>query len=398
MRILYALNTFRPHIDGVSVSIERHAIGLAARGHSVAIVAPSPRFNNTIESVAGYRLYRVRALPVDGSRRRVPFQPGRGARWALEDFRPDTVVVSVPFLLSRAVRQIAHAQGYPIVGITSMMPEWFDYNLGLFRPLARALNHRLWRLITGYYNQCDHVVGVTDTALKLLIEHGLRRPSSVISNGVPLQTFAPRPRDERLATLLGVPRKPTVLYVGRLDAEKCMRVWVSAIPSVLARIDAHFIIGGEGTERAALEQLARKLGVESHVSFVGFLNQEQYPSLFSLAHVFAISSPVELQSIVTLEAAASGLPIVAARAGALPELVHEGENGLLFAASDPLAMAAAVVKLLVDPPRREVLGQGARRVASQHDFALTVDCYERLFERIGRREHRLAGKAAPAIG
>ena len=398
MRILYALNTFRPHIDGVSVSIERQAVGLAARGHDVAVVAPSPSFTDSIELVDGYRVYRVRALAIDGTRHRVPILPGRGAKWALSDFQPDTVVVSVPFLLSRAVCHIAHAQGYPIVGITSMMPEWFYYNVAPIRPLARIINHSLWRLITRYYNRCDHVVGVSGTALKFLIDHGLRRPSSVISNGVPLHVFTPRPRDDDLARTLGIPRKPTILYVGRLDAEKCMRVWVSAIPRILDRIDAHFIIGGDGTERTSLEQLVHRLGIASRVTFVGFLPPDQYPSIFSLADLFAISSPVELQSIVTLEAAASGLPIVAARAGALPELVLEGENGRLFTASDPVDMARAIIQVLDNPTQREAFGAGARRVANRHDFVLTLESYERLFERVGRETLRAPKTAAPAVG
>jgi len=398
MRILYALNTFRPHIDGVSISIERQASGLASRGHDVAVVAPSPSFADSVESVDGYRVYRVRALAIDGAHHRVPILPGRAATWALNDFLPNTVVVSVPFLLSRAVCHIAHAQGYPIVGITSMMPEWFYYNVAPIRPLARLINDSLWRLITRYYNRCDHVVGVTGTALKFLVDHGLRRPSSVISNGVPLHVFAPRPRDDELARLLGIPRKPTVLYVGRLDAEKCMRVWVRAIPHVLDRIDAHFIIGGDGTERASLEQMVNRLGIASRVTFIGFLRPDQYPSIFSLADVFAISSPVELQSIVTLEAAASGLPIVAARAGALPELVLEGENGCLFTASDPVDMARAVVQVLGNPTQREAFGAGALRAAKRHDFARTLDGYEQLFERVGCETLRVSETAAPAIG
>lgn len=398
MRILYALNTFRPHIDGVSVSIERQAVGLADRGHAVAIVAPSDTFADTVDDGAGYRLYRLRAVPMDATRRRVPLLPGRGAHWALADFQPDAVVVSVPFLLSRAVCHVARTLGYPIVGITSMMPEWFYYNVAPFRPLARLLNHSLWRLITNYYNRCDHVVGVTATALAFLSDHGLRRPSSVISNGVALDAFAPRPRDENLATRLQLPNLPTVLYAGRLDAEKCMHVWVRAIPDVLERVDAHFVIGGDGSERASLERMVRELGIERSVSFVGFRPDEEYPSMFSLADVFAISSPVELQSIVTLEAAASGLPIVAARAGALPELVRDGDNGRLFTPSNPSEMADAIVDVLTDADRRRAMGEAARQTASQHDLGLTLDCYEHLYERLVYRRVTVPGRAAPAVG
>jgi 1,2-diacylglycerol 3-alpha-glucosyltransferase len=398
MRILYALNTFRPHIDGVSISIERQATGMADRGHSVAIVAPSPTFTNYVETGQRYCLYRLRAIPVHTSRRLLPLLSRRGVEWALRDFRPDAVVVSVPFLLSRTVGDVARVRGYPVVGITSMMPEWFYYNLVPLRPVTRFLNGSLWRLITDYYNRCDHVVGVTATALKFLSDHGLRRPASVISNGVPLDVFHPRPRDERLARSLGIPKKPTVLYLGRLDAEKCMDVWVQAIPRVLQKIDAHFIIGGDGTERTMLERMVRDLGVAPFVSFVGFRSDDEYPSVFSLADVFAISSPVELQSIVTLEAAASGLPIVAASAGALPELVQDGVNGRLFAASDAGGMADAIVDVLADAPRRQGMGVAARLIATQHDICASLNRYEDVYERVVGQRVVVPRRAAHVLG
>ncbi len=397
MRILYAVNTFRPQIDGVGVSIERQAIGMAERGHSVAIIAPSATFSSYVESHPRYRLYRLRAVAIDRSRRLLPLLSRRGVDAALRDFRPDVVTVSVPFLLSRVVAQVARHRGFPIVGITSMMPEWFYYNLRPIRPLVRLLNRSLWRLITSYYNQCDHVVGVTDTALRLLIDHGLRRPASVISNGVPLDVFHPRPRDTALAARLGVPDRPTVLYVGRLDAEKCMDVWIRAIPLVLDRLDAYFIIGGDGRERRRLEALARSLGVADSVSFIGFRPDDEYPLIFSLGDVFAISSPVELQSIVTLEAAASGLPIVAARAGALPELVRDQENGRLFTSSDPADLAKAILDVLLHPARREQMSARARQSVGQHDFSLTVDRYEQLYQQIVYRDVPVATCAAEAV-
>lgn len=398
MRILYALNSFRPHIDGVSISIERQAIGLARRGHEIAIAAPSPSFSSRVDDSAPYRLYSFRSIPLDQSSRRVPLFSRRRVIHALHEFQPDAVVVSVPFLLSRTVCQVARERGFPLIGITSMMPEWFYYNVALLGPLARFLNRGLWQIITNYYNQCDHVIGVTATALDFLTRHGLRQPSTVISNGVPLGTFHPRPRDERLAWRLGVPDKPTVLYVGRLDAEKCMDVWVRAIPRILARVDAHFIIGGDGSERQALERLVEGLGASSHVSFVGFRSDEEYPSIFSLADVFAISSPVELQSIVTLEAAASGLPIVAARAGALPELIQDGKNGRLFRPSDPADLADTVVEVLASPERRQAMGLAAQQTARQHDFDLILDRYERLYKRVIYHQVPIPSTAEPAIG
>ena len=389
MRILYALNAFRPLIDGVTISIERQALGLVARGHAVAIVAPGSSFSDYTEVGPGYRIYRLRAISVAGQRRRVSLLPSRAIAAALADFQPDVVVVSAPFLLSRAMRESAHRHGYPVVGITSVMPEWFDYNVGPIRPLGRLFRDGLWRVITAYYNRCDHVVAVTRTALRYLTDHGLRRPASVISNGVPIDRFRPRKRQDELARRLGIPEKPTVLYTGRLDPEKCMDVWMRAVPRVRRMLDAHFVIGGDGVMRRGLERMAERAGIRHAVTFVGFLPDEDYAEIFSLADVFAITSPVELQSVVILEAAASGLPVVGVRAGALPEFIRQGENGCLVAPGDDSALAEALIELLSRPADRLRMGQAARAAALTHDLDHTIDQYERLYSAIARPRPRI---------
>ena len=379
MRILYALNSYRPYIDGVGVSIERQALGLVARGHEAAIVAPALTFSDVEEERKGIRVNRLRALKLFADQWRIPVFPDRGLARVLETFDPDVVVVSVPFLLSRAAWQIARDAGIPVVGITGVMPEWFSYNFGLPKSLTSVVGNQLWKLITDYYNQCDQVVGVTETALDFLRQCGLGRPSQVISNGVQLDRFRPRPRDTALARKLGVPDKPTVVYAGRLDAEKRMETWIRAIPHVLRQLDAHFVIGGDGTERPALEDLARRLGVAGHVTFPGFLDADEYERLYSLGTVFAIASPAELQSIVTLEAAASGLPIVAVNAGALPELCRPGANGSLFELGDSSGMAAALVEILSNPALARQMGAASRRIAEAHDIEESYRHYEELY-------------------
>jgi glycosyltransferase involved in cell wall biosynthesis len=385
MRILFALNTFRPYIDGVGVTVERQAIGLASRGHEVGIIAPSPTSRSYVETTTTYRVYRCRSVPFGAPYRRVAWLPGAGVERALGDFRPDLAVVSLPFLLSRAVWGRARVHSVPLVGITSMMPEWVYYNFATVRSIAPLIDGYLWRWITDYYGQCDHVVGVSETALRLLTKRGLCTPASVISNGVQLDRFCPRPRDRQLAERLKLPNKLTILYAGRLDPEKCMDVWVRAIPRVLEQVDAHFVIGGEGTDRPALERQVSALGLSSSVTFVGFQRDDDYPSLFSLADVFAITSPSELQSVVTLEAAASGLPIIAVHAGALPELVRDGENGYLVPVGDSGGLALALTRVLLDPSRRYAMGVASRRIASPHDFRRSLDDYERLYREVAQR-------------
>lgn len=382
MRVLYALDSYRPSIDGVGVSIERQAQGLAGRGHAVAIVAPGDRLADYEETEGAVTVFRARALKILMDRWRVAVTPHQSVDRAITSFAPNVVVVSLPLNLNRAASHLARKHDLPLVGITGTMPEWLLYSVGILKPFSKFLYPRLWNLLTKYYNGCDLVVGVTPTALRYLKDHGLTRPSRVISNGVQLDVYRPSPRDEKLAQRLRVPEKPTVLYAGRLDAEKRMDVWVKAIPLVLRQVDAHFIIGGDGTDKPKLQDVVDEMGASEHVTFPGFLDEDEYRSLYSLADVFAIASPAELQSIVTLEAASCGLPIVAVNAGALPELVQHGRNGFLFSQGDSHEMADHIVHLLRDDVLRRRMGRESRVIACQHDLNRSVREYERVYDEV----------------
>jgi 1,2-diacylglycerol 3-alpha-glucosyltransferase len=390
LRILYALDSYRPNIDGVGISIERQASRLAARGHEVMLLAPAQRFADYAEDSEGLDVVRVRAIRLFSDRWRMAFMAGGTVEKALEAFRPDVVVVSLPFRLNSAVLKEARRRGIPAVGITGTMPEWLLANLPVLKPLKGLLYPTLWRYFAAYYNQCDAVVGVTDTAIEFLRTHGLKRPSTVVSNGVELRSFYPRPRDQELARKYGLPDKPTVLYTGRLDAEKRMDVLVEAIPLVLSEVDAHFIIGGDGSEREKLEETIAKQGLQDHVTFTGFLETDEYQRIYSLANVFAIASPAELQSIVTLEAAASGLPIVGVNAGALPELVKHNRNGYVFALNDSAEMASNLVKLLKDAELSRIMGEESRAIARLHDIEVAVARYEGIYGQVATGVYRLA--------
>jgi glycosyltransferase involved in cell wall biosynthesis len=165
-----------------------------------------------------------------------------------------------------------------------------------------------------------------------------------------------------------------------------MENWLRAAAKVANEVDAQFIVGGEGTDRPRLEALANHLGIGTRVHFIGYVSEDDLPALYRLADVYLMLAPVELQSISTLEALASGVPVVAAHAGALPELVQDGRNGYLVPPSDPDSAGTAVMNLLADTSRREMMGGTSRQVALAHDLQATITAYERVFEetRAGR--------------
>ncbi len=168
--------------------------------------------------------------------------------------------------------------------------------------------------------------------------------------------------------------------MGRLTTEKGIDVVLHALAQLDPALNATFDIVGGGDQRRNLEQLAAQLGVSDRVTFHGHASEEDLRSLYTRASVFAIASIAELQSIATMEAMASGLPIVAANAVALPHLVHDGENGYLFEPGDADELAARLTDVLTaEPEERRRMQQASLDGVRVHDIGRTLDTFEALY-------------------
>jgi glycosyltransferase involved in cell wall biosynthesis len=180
----------------------------------------------------------------------------------------------------------------------------------------------------------------------------------------------------------GMPAPPILLYVGRLDPEKGVETLLRALPTVLSRHTVSLLLCGQGVQESTLRRLAKALGIAARVRFMGVVGDDQLPALYRAATVFVMPSPHELQSIATLEAMASGLPVIAAHALALPELVEDGRNGLLFPPGEALALAHRVISLLADSTRAAHMGRKSREVAEGHDIESSLQAFEALYHHL----------------
>jgi glycosyltransferase involved in cell wall biosynthesis len=167
--------------------------------------------------------------------------------------------------------------------------------------------------------------------------------------------------------------------VGRLAKDKKLDVLVRAMEEIRSKPPAHLLLVGRGDDRERLQDLAGSLDLHARIHFLGFVPEKDLPALYRHADIFAIASDVEVQSIPTLQAAATGLPIVAAEAAALPELVKTNTNGYLVPPDEPIAVARALSKILDDPELAERLGQASLEIGRQHAQEATFDAYEELY-------------------
>ncbi|WP_408871534.1 glycosyltransferase, partial [Craurococcus roseus] len=193
-----------------------------------------------------------------------------------------------------------------------------------------------------YYRRCDHLVGNTRGIRGWLVEQGWpAERAHVVPN------FAQDLAGVPPADLPAPPGAPRLLALGRLHRNKGFDVLLRAL--ALLR-DAHLFLAGEGPERAALEALARGLGVADRVAFLGW--REDTGALLAACGVFVCPSRHEPLGNVVLEAWSAARPVVAAAAQGPREVVRDGETGLLVPVGAPEPLAAAIASLLADAPRR----------------------------------------------
>jgi glycosyltransferase involved in cell wall biosynthesis len=192
--------------------------------------------------------------------------------------------------------------------------------------------------------------------------------------GVDTSVFLPRPFNP-------APEVYEVICVGRLAPAKGQHILVAALHELVQK--GHKVrlrIVGDGLDRASLERQVQQLAIVDQVVFEGAVNQDRIRALYELADIFSIPSFAEGIPIVLMEAMAMEIPCVTTRITGIPELIRDGEDGLLVAPSDTQALAEAIERLMNDAPLREKLGKnGRKQVMENYDLAHNVDRLAEVF-------------------
>lgn len=212
----------------------------------------------------------------------------------------------------------------------------------------------------------------------------------VIPMGVDLERFSPRPERAIALRQALAPDGPLILHVGRFAPKKGQTYLLQAIPHILRRWpEARLALIGFGPLEATLESEARALGLDERVRFIGRVPHEEMPDYFAAADVFVLPSIVspsgdtEGLGVVLLEALAAGTPVVASRVGGIPDIVKDGETGLLVEEKQPEALARAILQLLEQPALgRRLVEEGHRHIQQFFSWPGVARRFESLFEEV----------------
>ncbi len=377
--MLIASDTFPPDINGAARFTERLAGGLVRNGNDVHVIAPaySKKWGTFTEVHDGVPMtvHRLRShkLIVHKTLRFVwPHTLKKKVDLILDGFEPDAVHSQSHIVLGRILAKSSKERGIRLIATNHLMPENILRYLHLPEFLDRRIKAVMWKDTGAVLSKFDHVTTPTRRAAELLENAAGIDNVLSISCGIDATKFANNTKTTN---------KPfRVLFLGRLDWEKHVHNLLRAMAKLPKEIDFQIEIAGDGSQRKYLEDLASELKIRDRVKFLGHISEEELPLAYERATVFAMPSIAELQSIATMEAMASGRPVIAANAMALPHLVHSGDNGYLFEADDVDDFAACLLKVATaDQKELDRLSENSIHLIQSHDIKRTLAIFEGLY-------------------
>lgn len=410
MRIAITSDLYYPMTNGVAVFAHNLAKGLAKQGHEVLVLCPSFTGRQHREKREGVTTFYLRSI-------RFPFYPDqinevpegkeflgmplprlayRHGLWITVDpyptmkkvlnrFRPDVIHNQTAEVIAFAARRYAKKYDVPMVSTGHAYPDNITSQLKILKPIKRPLDAILRTYMASFLKHSEYATMPTEMAIDDLVPKKRKHfkvPVEPLSNGVDLAKFGPGKAQDRIYRKYHLPKdKPLVLYVGRVDPEKSLSNVVSAFAGVLDVIpEAKLVIVGDGTDRRHLQDLAQALGIEKSVYFPGRIYPPDIMEVYRAATLFATASETETQGIVLIEAAATGLPLVAVDAGAVRELCQHKRNGILCHPGDVAEMTDAMMKLLKNPELCERYGKESLEVAKMHDLNRTLQRFVEIYQ------------------
>ena len=377
--------SFLPKIDGIVTMLTKTVECLRQNGDEVLIFAPS----GGPAEIFGARVVSMPSVPCPLYRElRLAF-PRTSMRKELQAFQPDVLHLFEPALLGvGGIYYSSELQIPLVVSYHTNLPAYLSYyKLG-------RLENLTWRLMRERHKRADLNLCTSTAMVGELQGHGIER-LALWERAVDAERFRSSAKNEAARSLLsqGAPEEPLLLYVGRLSAEKeisKLKDLFSAVPGM------RLAIVGDGPLRADLQH--HFAGTATY--FSGYLEGKALAEAYASADLFVLPSQTETLGLVLMEAMAAGCPVVACRAGGVPDAVEDGVTGFLFPPNDRAAFVQTTRQAL-DGVRTgsadlAAVRENARRDVELHSWRRSTGKLRFHYcEAIEERRHRQTKQPAP---
>ena len=371
--------------DGVSLTLNRLVDHLEERGVEVRVFAPT-----------------VEDPPIDHAGTLVPVPsvalPGRSdyrltmgvtpsVRAELERFDPTLYHIATPDLLGRHALSLAQDAGTPVVASyhTHFSSYLKYYHLDL-------LETALWTYLRRFYEQCEQVYVPSTAMAEVLNDHGITDGLRLWQRGVETDRFTPAHRSSDWRRAHGIADNEVVVaFVSRLVREKGLDVYADVIRRLERRGVPHrSLVVGDGPAR---DDLQARL---PNTIFTGFLEGDDLARAYASSDVFLFPSDTETFGNVTLEAMASGLPVIGADAAGSRDLIAHDETGLLCPPGDRGAFVEATQRLILDTSLRRRMSAAAHDRAQTFTWPTILEQMNEYYDEVLARPSSASAPSTPA--
>jgi 1,2-diacylglycerol 3-alpha-glucosyltransferase len=393
MRIAYFTDSFYPHVDGVTTYVGVVTRALLALGHEVMVVAP--RWDGIEQSEVQNFVPGARIVLVPGVR---PFfypdlklgalTPKSFAE--VSNFKPEIIHFHTPGFMGFEATALAKLLKIPLATTFHtyyMEPEGF-VTIGLKETgtVAKLLQESLWKISESIHKPCDAIITPTNYVGNDLRERWVDMNIQVIPGAVELRAFGNHRNRKILRSQFGLDDSIVFLSVGRLSAEKHFDILITSFSMMLIKHpNAKLVFIGDGKASDELKYIVQVLGIEHAVKFIGEVPYKKLTSenYYSMGDVFVTPSTWDTQGLSVVEAMASGLPVVAFKYRAMPEVV--GQGGLLVKHLDQYGFAKAMDKLAANNILREKLGKLAVVESKKYKLKLHLQSLIKLYRELSAK-------------
>ena len=346
MHIAYFTNFYLPVVNGVVRSVQSFREALTALGHNVFIFAQEDDYEDTEPFIFRYPSLRLplavdipTALPVS------PF-----VDQLIPKLKLDIIHTHHPVLLGQTAATKARDLNLPLVfTFHTQYQEYTHYFPFPQEQVQEFLKSTIMHWMRDFMRKCQHIVIPSESMRSILVnDYGLVDRFTVIPTGIDINPYK-KANGSQLRTEWGWQDDKVIISAGRLAEEKN---WVTLLQAFAqaqkVQPAIRLVLLGDGPQAEALKQLVGELGIAERVTFVGKVPFTEVPTYLKSADLFAFASITETQGLVTLEAMAAGLPVVAVDASGTRESVDDGAQGFLVQ-NDAQDLANGILKLVEDP-------------------------------------------------
>jgi glycosyltransferase involved in cell wall biosynthesis len=281
----------------------------------------------------------------------------------------DVIHAHHPVLLGQTAARKAAELELPLV--FTFHTQYWEYTHYIPFPqeiVQEFLKNAVHRWLREFMQKCQHIIIPSESLKEILVrDYGLHERYSIIPTGTNLEPFL-NADGSSLRAEKGWQEETVLVSVGRLAPEKNWDTLIRGFARVQEELSGlRLVLIGDGTARQSLEELAAELGVNDQVTFLGAVPFDEIPRYLKAADVFAFASVTETQGLVTIEAMAAGLPVVAVDGPGTRDIVEHGKQGFLVN-NDPDALAMGLKKLLSGPQLLKRLSNNALKKARTFDI------------------------------